>query len=159
MVSSAPKMKPLGTMKMQRQWEDTPPAAFLSSKSRTSPVDKDFALPLEVLERVAGKICQGMLRNRHLREGAMATGILLFTASQCGETSQTFCEGTWWKVPKWISGQIPMLGAILSALRFLNWVLSLEQSSVLKPLSCHLSLHCCLPRNVSITVLLFIEQH
>lgn len=42
-------------------------------------------------------------------------------------------------------GQIPTLKAILSALKFLNWIPIHEQSSVLKPLSCHLILHCCLP--------------
>lgn len=93
-------------------------AAYLSSNPEPHLVVKDSALPLEVLERILATICQGMLRDRHPR-GAMTTRIL-FTANQCGETSQTSCEGARLKVPNEFQAKFQSLGLFSPALRLLN---------------------------------------
>lgn len=67
-------------------------AAFISFKSRTTPVVQESPLPLEDLERVADKICQEIAEKQAPEKGCCGNQEeveekILFMACQCGETS------------------------------------------------------------------------
>lgn len=67
-------------------------AAFISFKSRTTPVVQESALPLEDLERVADRICQEIAEKQASEKGCRGNQEeveekILFMACQCGETS------------------------------------------------------------------------
>lgn len=158
MVSSVPRWKPWGPCRREGSEKTLPPCCLLVIESRTSPAGQKTL-----------HFCLKSWKDSWLpyARGCWETGIpeVPWQPGSCSQPisverlPKLLLRGSTIESSKWISGQIPKLGAVWPALRFLNWILSLEQSSVLKPLSRHLNSHCCLPWNVSITVLLFIEQH
>lgn len=133
-----------GTIQKQRQWENTLPCCFHGIQIQNltwSSTNSQFCLKSwkELLIRPAWDVEKPSIQEKVSWQPERSGG----ENPVHGQSASTFQIFLWIKVQNEFLGQIPMLEAMLSVCLEVPKLNPIhEQSSVLKPLSRHLMLHC-----------------